>query len=472
MNNATPAQDSRKRVRFEDNNNLLQTSMNNAPSRKANEVLKEAVVALLPAIRTLTEFFFEKVIKLHIAILHLKSKADKMKDSSTIPKSARTNFKLTGKYKESDARTMLDTQIEEYKTTYQTKSKESILTAMDLDLQSLKSDLKNTLCEAFYQIGHIFAIQQSNNDVISENRLHVQIIRLVAETPNIIRHSFDDITQFRTTYRNKFNIMTEYDETTMDATTATDISVLTDGEEASLAFARSLGDTSHRRRLRTVVTNTTITEPSPNDPLNADTTRVMSTLLYQVFSKSWSIYEHEHKLRLLNNLLQKHSTAVITTNSTDQTAALINSEPSIDPTMLNDIIKSEVSKATKELKNQINKLQQFQQRSKNSNRGDQKASAGTKKLAANKKDQQQNPKRKKAKNTTNSNQTSSSKKKTQQTKKDSKKDSKGQKSSKTKKRSNQEQVGGRGPDLQQERKKKAGKNQKTSSKKKRNSMKK
>jgi hypothetical protein len=465
MNTATPAQDSRKRVRFEELNNLIDKNTNNAPSKKAREILKEAVVALLPAIRALTEFFFEKVIKLHIGILHLTSKAEKMKESSTIPKSARTNFKLTSKYKESDARTTLETKVEEYKATYQTNLKETILAAMEIDIQSLKKDLQDTLCEAFFQLGHIFAIQQSNNEITLEDKLHKQILRIVANTPNIIKHSFTNVLQFESTYKNKFNIMSDSEDIPTDTTVATDVSVLTDGEEMSLLFARSIGDFSHRRRSRTVVTETTNIEPSNNDPLNADSTRVLSTLLYQAFSKPWSIYEHEHKLRLLNNLLNKHSTSVITTNSTDQAAGILNSEPSIDPTMLKDIINTEVKKATRELTKQINKLQQTQQRSKNLNRGNSKASAGEKKNAINKEDQEKNSKRKKI--------TTNKQKQATKSKKPTKKDQKDRKlSNKKSNKKHQEAAGEKGQDSQKRNKRKQGSNQKKSSKKKKNSTRK
>jgi hypothetical protein len=376
MSQATPAQDSRKRVRFNEGEMTNIMSQNQIPSKKANEVLKEAVVALLPAIRTLVEFFFEKVLKLRITILHLNNKLERLQASTTIPKSARTNFKLSGKYKESDARTALERTVEECKTTYQNNLKTSILTSMELDLASLKTDLRTQLCEAIYQISYMFAIKQSNSDNIPTDMLHKQILRMIRTNTTIIQYGFDNFTEFQTFYKNKYSVEDNTNDDT-DMTTATDISALSEGEEASISFARFIGD-APRRRSRTVVTDTTEVE-RPTDPLNPDSTRTLQTVLTNILSRSWTVYKHEHDVRMLNIILNKHSQTFMTTNSTDATAAVVNSEPSVDPILLKDIIASEVNKATKNLKKQLDSLKQFQQRSKNEKRGESPSKRAEKK---------------------------------------------------------------------------------------------
>jgi hypothetical protein len=94
-------------------------------------------------------------------------------------------------------------------------------------------------------------------------------------------------------------------------------------------------------------------------------------LLYQLFTASWATHLNEHKTKLLNNKLQRYATAAIETKTTDDVARQLNSEPTVDPTTLKDLIKQNVEKETKALKEKIKRLEQQSIRSsKNDQRGD------------------------------------------------------------------------------------------------------
>jgi hypothetical protein len=74
---------------------------------------------------------------------------------------------------------------------------------------------------------------------------------------------------------------------------------------------------------------------------------------------------------MLNIKLQKFATSAITSHATDNVARQLNSEPTVDPQTLNDLIRQNVAKETKELRTTIQKLQQQARRpAKNASRGD------------------------------------------------------------------------------------------------------
>jgi hypothetical protein len=372
MSSATQAPTPRKRVRFNEKEAEFATI---APSKKANEVFSEACLSLLPAIRNIVEYFFKKFLKLQITILQLSSKKEKLTNDITIPRSARSNFTLSAKDRENEARVLLNQQVEDCKNTYQSTLKQSILASMDLDLISLTSELQNAMCEALYTIFNAFAIQQYRIDNIPGDSIHPQVLALIRRVDSIIQYSFPDgYGSFSEFYKRKYNITVVMEEPTNDA--ATDISVLTDNGEASIAFNRE-----YFPRVRTVVRSvvtvaTNATNDTPGTYLLTTTyTTLLEQLLNKVFCRSWASYKLEHETRLVNAILNKYSTNVLSTAATDSTAAVVNSEPAVDPKILKDIIAEEVNKATKNLKQQLISIKQTAARNKtakNSNRGDSK----------------------------------------------------------------------------------------------------
>jgi hypothetical protein len=364
MSNATPSTTNRKRVKISEPHEDILTS--NVPSKKAKDVFSDAVVSLLPAVKTLLEFFFNKIMKLRIDILHLKIKIDKLEQGSSIPKSARSNFSLTSKNIESDAKQQLLMKVDELKTNYQNTLKETILANMNLDLDALYISLKNVTCDAFYKVVQIYMIIQNKKDELSDEETHTHVLEIVRKTQHCLQYSFTTgYDEFDLFYKNKYNLPMMSVE--LDDTTATDISVLTDGEEASLAFARSIGQT------HTIITrdrSRSTTRPTPTLLLTVDNINIIRGILYNVFAKPWAAYIHEHDQRILNSMLTKYTTTVLATESTNEASAILANEPTADQKLLKDLIASEVSKATKGLQSKLNTLAQSNQRSaKNDKRG-------------------------------------------------------------------------------------------------------
>jgi hypothetical protein len=94
-------------------------------------------------------------------------------------------------------------------------------------------------------------------------------------------------------------------------------------------------------------------------------------LTYQLFAASWASYMNEHNNKLLNAKLNRFATMTMESKATDNAARLLNSEPTVDPQTLQDLIRQNVEKETKELRTTITKMQQNAKRSaKNVKRGD------------------------------------------------------------------------------------------------------
>jgi hypothetical protein len=371
MSSATPDETGRKRVRFTENDAEKHATI--APSNKAKEVFSTAVVSLLPAIRTLAEYFFQKFLKLQISFLQVSMKKEKMLMSATVPRSARSNFKLTTKEQESEARQQLNNNVQTCIEQYQTTLKENIIASLDLDLTTIKETIMSTTCDALYKLTNIYLILQFATEDIPADNIHPQVINIIRTDPRIVHYIFNGFDSFSMYYRTKNNITTPME--TAEDDDGTDISVLANNAETTVTFnsrhfARNRAVISRASSTSTASSTTAPTVVRTEHALSADNNRIIQQLFYRMFNQSWAAYKHEHDLRITNALLSKYTTNTITTTITNDTAAVVNAEPSVDPKLLKDIISEEVKKATKTLKQQLNTLQQSNKRSKNFNGGD------------------------------------------------------------------------------------------------------
>jgi hypothetical protein len=359
MSNATPDETSRKRVRFNEND---PKNITIAPTKKALEIFQDAVVSLLPAIRTMAEFFYNKAMKLQMSIFHLNLKKEKMTISTTIPKSARSNFNISGKHKESEARIQLINEVEECKNIYQLTLKQKIIDNMQMELQQLRTELQNTVCEGMFRLVQMFVIKEFKSDSIPEEEVHNNTLVAVND-PTITQYVFEGgIKEFVTFYRNKFHVTGMIDENDASImSVATDISNMTDNESVIEVVSRA------RSRISASTTNTT----TYRYVLPSHVIGPAQRLLYSIYSRTWSQYLHEYGIRTTSLLLNKAAQTILSTIATDEATNMVNSEPAVDPTLLKDIIHTEVAKATKDLRQQISKLKQSNSRSSDKNKNNQ-----------------------------------------------------------------------------------------------------
>jgi hypothetical protein len=286
---------------------------------------------------------------------------------------------------------------------------------MELDLTSLRKELMESTCEGFYILCNAYAIQQTKVDNITGDDIHPQVINIIRRQENMIHYIFPDgFASFSEYYKRKYNVTTDMVDANTNVAagttvatepdTATDISILTDNDEASIAFNPRFFPNVRTRTVVTINTRTTAPVTINNILLlNDNSIRSVHFLLNTIYNRTWAAYKLEHDTRILNTMLNKYTTSVLTTKATDETAAVIDNEPTIDPNLLKDIIANEVNKATKSLKQQITKMGQTMQRNaKNSDRGDNTATgrASSKKLKKQEKNstKKQTSKTKKQKN--------------------------------------------------------------------------
>jgi hypothetical protein len=196
---------------------------------------------------------------------------------------------------------------------------------------------------------------------------------------------------YKSTYPNNYSVLFEAATQTATTTSSTARSRTSNtatmsGAAASAAFANFLlrntnntdnsdiSDEDDDTTVPTTVPTDTIlirTTPNYENTFDHQTVTSFGNLLYQLFSASWASYLAEHDSKMLNIKLNKFATSAITSTATDNVARQLNSEPTVDPKTLNDLIRQNVANETKELRATIQKLQQQARRpSKNASRGD------------------------------------------------------------------------------------------------------
>jgi hypothetical protein len=126
------------------------------------------------------------------------------------------------------------------KTTYQNSLKEAIVANMKLDKDSLITALKDTTCDAYFRVVQMFLYLQYQTDSIPDEIVHTHVLDIVKRTQHSLQYTFKDgYDSFAFFYKNKYSHQPMNDDS--EQADATDISVLTEGEEMSLQFARYIG---------------------------------------------------------------------------------------------------------------------------------------------------------------------------------------------------------------------------------------
>ena len=106
--------------------------------------------------------------------------------------------------------------------------------------------------------------------------------------------------------------------------------------------------------------------------------QTMKRLIVNVFVDPWSAYLTTEKSLAINREVLRLSTSYFDSSATAEAAMIVDQEPSVEPTLLSDIIKKAVDSSTKSLKNEINNLKN-QLKQKSTPRGPTSGASGKKK---------------------------------------------------------------------------------------------
>jgi hypothetical protein len=388
MDNATPNHPN-KRVRINENNNEI-VSILRTPSKQSNNAFSSFAVSLLPAISSLAMHYHRRYTKLKVTALQQSLKTEKLSNDEFVPRSASFHFKLgaTQRLEESEEFKSLAESTTTKIKTLQNDLKANILQASKLENELLLKDTMTLYCEAANKLGTISLLAQTKQTTVSAEAIDKFVLYSVAKEQRSLHYinagMFDDfVTTYTRHYPNNYNIVFENNTpavATRPTTTRATTRVLT-GAEASAAFAEHLSqlerdsDTSDMEAETTTRTNTDTIHvrnvPNYTNTFSHTTVTNFGNLLYQLFTASWAAYIVEHDNKLLNIKLQKFAKSTMETKATDNAARLLNSEATVDPQTLQDLIRQNVAKETQELRATVQKLQQQAKRpAKNSSRGD------------------------------------------------------------------------------------------------------
>ena len=314
-----------------------------------------------------------------------------MQDSTFIPKSARSNFELgvSSKVKESEKYKTLSDSIEKGKETFQNLLKQQIVSAVELEKDEAMFELQSLFCEAIHKVTKIFCLWKTPNDDIDDLIVYNEAKNVFHNDMTLLKFVFpNNYNSFNKFYRKMFSIINEAENTSM-----TDVYEITNNDEdnvgadASMAFAASLGLTNE------VITPVSRRITTQRSTINASTTsqyvldtHTRTVLLHDTFEsmfiKPWKSFlrEHDNKIKLAK--LTKFATSQMVSKATDEAAAIVNAEASVEPSTLKDIVAKAVSESTKTLQKKIATLEQQLQRStiatKNNQRGETTTPASSK----------------------------------------------------------------------------------------------
>jgi hypothetical protein len=211
--------------------------------------------------------------------------------------------------------------------------------------------------------------------------LHKFVLYSIAKDRRTLQYVFANFAEFERFY-NKYspnNIKVVFP-------TATTARTIPTGRAASDAFAAHLAgedsssESSENNDADNMVDDSTmgtihtmrITDEQlyPNT-FTIPTVTAYQKLLYHLFTASWAAYLTEHNSKMLNNKLQRYAVSAIASKQTDDVTKILNSQPTVDPTTLKDLIRQNVEQETKALKETIRRLEQQSKRSvKKDTRGD------------------------------------------------------------------------------------------------------
>jgi hypothetical protein len=372
MDSATP-NNPNKRVRFTETTEgqgILRT-----PAKQSNNVFSSFVVSLLPAISSLAQHFHKRYIKLRISALQQSTKIEKLSNDEFILRSTSFKFKLgaTPRLEESEQFKSLAESTSDKVKKLQDELKADVLATAKLEDKLIQQDTKALYCEAISKLGTISLLAKVTHDSISDDLLTKFVMYSIAKDQRSLKYIFLNFEDFDKTFK-KYkpnNIKVVFD------TQGADMS----GADASDAFAAHLARIEQKTDTDDSMSsdddNTDINVMKINNTQLYTNTFSLSTmteyqhLLYQTFHASWKAYLADHNSKMLNTKLQRYATLAIETKATDDVTRQLNSEPTVDPTTLKDLIRQNVEKETKELKDKLHRLEQQSKRTvKKVSRGD------------------------------------------------------------------------------------------------------
>ena len=415
MNSAAAVEPAKKRVRINEDNNTVSSTA--TPIYSSTNSILASDLTLLPAVKAITNYYIDKYLSLSKR-KHAKENAMiKLYDPTYVPKSARLNFTVgvSDKASASDKYEALAASVKNCNDTFETKQKENILKAAELELEVLSNEKKSLFCEAFYEIAAIFFLWKTKSNEVDEKSVHTIVQETTLYDIMILKHVFthDYKAQFNDHYNKMYptsvGIVEKKDEfggisddilsqipmptTTTRANTISNYYGLeaqrnTNTSASTVSLATTTTTTTDKEDEDSEKNynydndyNTTYNNNNDNDKnddgkddddvmvvddptvLRRPDIMQLSRLLTKSFVTPWIQHLAAVETRMMNANLAKYATSRIKSKATDKAAAVVANEPSATPQIMSELIKKAVSKETDQLLKKLSKLEQQLSRS-------------------------------------------------------------------------------------------------------------
>ncbi len=315
-----PASNKRPRVQIEEGTETnTQDPPRPAPSTMAYNIIVDAVEPHPAPIQRLCQAIFHKFSALKNKERQQLSTLSRLSEDTFLPRSARLAFELhaSSKVMETEDFKTLAAKMDELTLNWKTEAKATILAVAQLESKALRAEIIACLATSALELGKLFLLKR---DPAADLKI----------APNLVHYALEKCGD------PLFECIYSVDSATH---TVDCRSVLT--------------------RLRQLLRTEDSTVPSAlqkvifNPFLGAYT-----TLLKKLFIESWTSQVTAHQHLASERAMAKELKTILDGDATQAAAMALDVEPTVDPKVLRDLIKTQIQSETKKIQSELNRLSQ------------------------------------------------------------------------------------------------------------------
>ena len=352
-----PEAPTRKRVRFNDENNdepaePVPVPLKTSPLSAARALLSSSLESLPDTFRTIASLHGKKFLKLQADKAHRISLIKRYAADDYTPRSARVEFALTAtpKVMETPEFTTLAGETKTLVEAFQKALTASISSVTELEIAALDNDINKTVFTLLHDLAALWLVNADPTDDDPPSR--ALALLCLEKHSSLLEH----------TMLTRSNVFEQYKK------------------------HRDCDEDIHLRGGL---------DPALRGCLLSHIGGLM-IILKPILNDAWSLFNDHTQARATNVALEKLSTLLLTAPPTADTAMAVDTEQTVDAKTLDELIQKRVDEQTKALKTKINQMEQQQKRQpKNEKGGDPKSAPSSKKKTDQKNQDGRNSKKKK-----------------------------------------------------------------------------
>jgi len=290
-----------------------------APSTMAHNIIIVAVESHPAPIQRLCTAIFNKFSALKNKERQQLNTLSRLTEDTFLPRSARLAFEMhaSNKVMETKEFKTLAASMAELTLEWKSKAKEAILSVAQLESKATRAEIISCLATSAMELGKLFLLKRDPNADLTH-------------APNLVHHAFEKCGDplFQCIYS------VDSPNTTVDCR-----SILAE--------------------LRTLLNSAASTKPSAVQQVIFNTfLGAYTTLLKKLFIESWNCQVTAHKAIASECAMTKELKTILDGAATQNAAMAIDVEPTVDPKILRDLIKTQIQTETKKIHSELSRLSQ------------------------------------------------------------------------------------------------------------------